>query len=159
MDNDRSKKPLESIEARELQKFFYKALSVLLIPKGDDGKLTASSLALLFDKETYEDFERYNLKKNLLQLFKEKYPILIITIHDGTPKIGLALKDMSSPLRLTFPDQPVGITLSQFMECTPEGAEIEMTIGFIDNDKIIIEPEKDIYHLLMLKGYYFDHVG
>lgn len=159
MQPNRPKKTVLSPEAKELQRFFNKTKQVLLLPRPGDGTIPTSGLGLLFDKATYDDWKRYGLSNTLRQLFAAAYPALIITVRDGTAFAGLAIRNLSSPLKFTFPDQPVGAMLSAFMEATPEGAEIAMTMGYTDDDgSILFESDSEVSHLLMLKGYYFDDV-
>ena len=154
----RPKKTVLSPEAKELQRFFNKASQVLLLPKPDHGSTQTSGLGLLFDKKTYSDWMRYGLTKTLSQLFAGTYPALIITVRDGTAFAGLAIRNLSSPLKFVFPDQPVGAALGAFMEATPDGAEIAMTVGYADKGNIIFESDSNASHLLTLRGYYFDDV-
>jgi hypothetical protein len=147
----------DSLQAKELQKFFNKVKGVMLIPKGSKLRLLDYPvLCLVLSKETFINFKDYEINKIIVDLLDDKYPVLSIKTHDDSKIVGLSIKDLDTGLTFKFPDQPAAAPLLKFVEATNHDDKIPIMLGFFNGEHIAFDEDAKNNVLLVLDGYVFE---
>jgi len=146
-----------SLQAKELQKFFDKVKAVLLIPKESNAEEREfAMLALVLDSGTYFNFKDYGINKIIVDLLDNKYPILSIKVDDNTNLVGLSITDKNSGLTFILPDQPMGEVLLKFLKSTEHHDKIAVMLGFFEGDHLVFDKNIKSNFLIVLDGYIFE---
>ena len=147
----------DSLQAKELQKFFNKVKGVILIPKGS--KLSLMDYALLclvLDEETYINFKHYGINNIIIGLLDNKYPLLSIKTEDNNNMVGLSIVDKDSGLIFKFPDQGMSEPLVKFLQETNHDDKIPIMLGYFNGDNLVFDQTIKSNLLLILDGYIFE---
>ena len=154
MKTDGANNEQNSLQAKELQKFFNKVKGVLLIPKKgnvEDGE--SAILGLVLDSATYFKFKDHGIGKNIVDLLDNKYPLLVIRLNENANIVELSIKDKNSALAFTLPDQPMGQALLKFLESTKPNDKIPVMLGYFEGDILVFEKSIKSNVLIVLDGY------
>ncbi len=144
-----------SLAAKELQKFLNKVQGVMLIPKDKKFQdFEYAVLCLLLSPDTYRDFKDYDIKKIIVDLLDNKYPVLSIRVDESQKDMaGLSILDEDTGLQFNLPDQGISQTLLNFVKTEKPFDKIAMMCGIFENGKLSFDPETFSNLLLILDGW------
>jgi hypothetical protein len=147
----------DSLQAKELQKFFSKVKGVMLIPKGSKLQLMDYAvLCLLLDEETFINFKDYGINKIIVDLLDNKYPLLSIKTEDSNTMVGLSIVDKDCGLTFKLPDQSISESLFKFLQETNHDDRIPIMLGYFKGDNLVFDQTIKSNLLLILDGYIFE---
>ncbi|MEP6584718.1 MAG: hypothetical protein ABJA90_10645 [Ginsengibacter sp.] len=147
-----------SLQGKELQKFFNKMKGVMLVPKDKKFQgLDYPVLSILFDEATYINFQDYGINKIIVDLLDDKYPVLFIRVDESDKVMaGFSIFDKDFDLRFRLPDQPIGEPLLKFVKSTIPISKIVMIAGYFKDNQVLFAEDVKNNPLLILDGYLYE---
>lgn len=147
----------DSLEAKELQKFFDCIKGVMLIPK--DISIEPADypvLCLILPKTNYVNFLDYGMRDRIINLLDDMYQILSIKVEQTSTFVELSIIETKSGLCFNLPNQPMGEALYKFLKDTKHDDKIAIMIAYFEGDDLAFDRDVKKSIILVLDGYVFE---